>query len=173
MSGMSWAGFPVWRALPTSVSATDSLRAWLNPDKLAALNMSAMDVVTAISQQNIQVAAGSIGQRPVPKGQQFQETITTQGRLVEPDQFEMIILKSVADSLPSSGSMVGASSGGSGSTGSDSTGASAGAAANTSSSTTDTSTATGIVRLRDVATVVQGAQQYDQSCAWMGHPPLR
>ena len=45
-----------------------SLRAWLDPDKLAALNLSAMDVVTAISQQNIQVAAGQIGQQPVPHG---------------------------------------------------------------------------------------------------------
>jgi multidrug efflux pump len=43
-----------------------SLRAWLDPDKLAALNLSAMDVVTAISQQNLQVAAGQIGQQPVP-----------------------------------------------------------------------------------------------------------
>src|SRR6202011_1422745 len=43
-----------------------SLRAWLDPDKLAALNLSAMDVVTAIAQQNVQVAAGQIGQQPVP-----------------------------------------------------------------------------------------------------------
>ena len=41
-----------------------SLRAWLDPDKLAALNLTAMDVVTAISQQNVQVAAGQIGQPP-------------------------------------------------------------------------------------------------------------
>ena len=45
-----------------------SLRAWLDPDKLAALNLSAMDVVTAIAQQNVQVAAGQIGQQPVPQG---------------------------------------------------------------------------------------------------------
>src|SRR5215475_6899874 len=45
-----------------------SLRAWLDPEKLAALNLSAMDVVTAISQQNVQIAAGQVGQRPVPKG---------------------------------------------------------------------------------------------------------
>src|SRR5438093_2240854 len=70
-----------------------SLRAWLDPDKLAALNLSAMDVVTAISQQNIQVAAGQIGQQPVPRGQQFQLTITTRGRLTDPEQFADIILK--------------------------------------------------------------------------------
>ena len=70
-----------------------SLRAWLDPDKLAALNLSAMDVVTAISQQNLQVAAGQIGQQPVPKGQQYQLTINTLGRLTDPEQFADIILK--------------------------------------------------------------------------------
>ena len=45
-----------------------SLRAWLDPDKLATLGLSAMDVVTAIAQQNIQVAAGQIGQQPVASG---------------------------------------------------------------------------------------------------------
>src|SRR5271166_4932406 len=70
-----------------------SLRAWLDPAKLAALNLSATDVVTAISQQNLQVAAGQIGQQPVPKGQQFQLTINTLGRLVDPEQFADIILK--------------------------------------------------------------------------------
>src|SRR5580704_234109 len=74
-----------------------SLRAWLDPDKLAALNLSAMDVVTAIAQQNVQVSAGMIGQRPVPKGQQFQLTITTLGRLTDPDQFADIIIKSASD----------------------------------------------------------------------------
>src|ERR1700732_2990021 len=70
-----------------------SLRAWLDPDKLAALNLSAMDVVAAISQQNLQVAAGQIGQQPVPRGQQFQLTINALGRLVQPEQFGEIILK--------------------------------------------------------------------------------
>ena len=70
-----------------------SLRAWLDADKMAALNLSAMDVVTAIAQQNVQVAAGQIGQQPVPRGQQYQLTINTQGRLVEPEQFAEIILK--------------------------------------------------------------------------------
>src|SRR4051812_41882241 len=70
-----------------------SLRAWLDPAKLAALNLSAMDVVTAISQQNVQVAAGQIGQQPVPRGQQFQLTINALGRLTDPEQFGDIILK--------------------------------------------------------------------------------
>src|SRR3954452_6602101 len=59
-----------------------SLRAWLDPDRLAALGLSASDVVAAIAQQNVQVAAGQIGQQPVPQGQQFQLTINTLGRLV-------------------------------------------------------------------------------------------
>ena len=70
-----------------------SLRAWLDPDKLAALNLTATDVVAAIAQQNLQVAAGQIGQEPVPKGQQFQLTINTLGRLVDPEQFADIIVK--------------------------------------------------------------------------------
>src|SRR5438128_1297586 len=70
-----------------------SLRAWLDPAKLAALNLSAMDVVTAISQQNVQVAAGQIGQEPIPRGQQLQLTINTLGRLTDPEQFANIVLK--------------------------------------------------------------------------------
>src|SRR5947209_13155022 len=58
-----------------------SLRAWLDPNKLASLKLGAMDVITAISQQNLQVAAGQIGQQPAPRGQQFQLTINTLGRL--------------------------------------------------------------------------------------------
>ena len=61
-----------------------SLRVWLDADKMAALKLSGMDVVAAIAQQNVQVAAGQIGQQPVPKGQQYQLTINTRGRLVEP-----------------------------------------------------------------------------------------
>src|SRR5205807_8936748 len=56
-----------------------SLRAWLDPGRLAALNLGPMDVVTAIAQQNLQVAAGQIGQPPAPKGQQFQLAINTLG----------------------------------------------------------------------------------------------
>src|SRR5205085_1611767 len=70
-----------------------SLRAWLDPDKLAALNLNALDVVTAIASQNLQVAAGQIGQEPAPRGQQFQLTINTLGRLTSPEQFADIIVK--------------------------------------------------------------------------------
>ncbi len=73
-----------------------SMRAWLDPDKLAALNMTAMDVINAIGQQNLQVAAGQIGQQPSPSSQQFQLTINTLGRLTDPAQFGEIILKTSA-----------------------------------------------------------------------------
>ncbi|MDB5312396.1 MAG: bepE 7, partial [Gemmataceae bacterium] len=70
-----------------------SMRIWLDPDKLAALNLTPGDVVLAISQQNLQVAAGQIGQEPAPRGQQFQLTINTKGRLIEPEEFASIIVK--------------------------------------------------------------------------------
>src|SRR5256886_7566752 len=70
-----------------------SLRAWLDPDKLAALSLSAMDVVTAIAQQNVQVAAGQIGQPPADRAQQFQLTINTRGRLTTPEEVETVIVK--------------------------------------------------------------------------------
>src|SRR6476660_9949058 len=75
-----------------------SLRVWLDADKMAALGLSGADVVTAINQQNVQVAAGQIGQQPVPKGQQFQLTINTLGRLTDPSQFADIIIKAASGS---------------------------------------------------------------------------
>ena len=58
-----------------------SMRIWLDPEKMASRRMSADDVVKAIEEQNVQVAAGQIGQPPVPRGQVFQYAITTLGRL--------------------------------------------------------------------------------------------
>src|SRR4029079_14358241 len=92
-----------------------SLRAWLDPDRLASLGISAADVVTAISQQNIQVAAGQIGQQPVPKGQQFQLTINTLGRLTDPAQFADIIIKAASSQMTSSPSSNQATTDGAGS----------------------------------------------------------
>jgi multidrug efflux pump len=140
-----------------------SMRAWLDPDRLAALHLNAYDVVTAIAQQNVQVAAGQVGQPPVPRGQQFQLTINTKGRLTEASEFQDIIVK------------VGA-----------------GATGTTSTSSTSTTVSdleaisTGIVRLKDVVTryptdpknpddpkagtpkVDLMAQQYDTSCTLNG-----
>jgi multidrug efflux pump len=69
-----------------------SMRVWLDPNKLASRNLSADDVVRVLREQNIQVAAGQIGQQPVPRGQEFQYTLSTLGRLVEPEQFANIVV---------------------------------------------------------------------------------
>src|ERR1700726_3850274 len=74
-----------------------SMRVWLDPDKLASRNLSADDVVKVLREQNVQVAAGQIGQPPVPKGQDFQYTVSTLGRLIEAEQFANIILKTGTD----------------------------------------------------------------------------
>jgi multidrug efflux pump len=73
-----------------------SMRAWLDPDKLASRNLTADDVINVVREQNVQVAAGQIGQPPVPSGQNFQYTMTTLGRLEHPEQFEDIVLKTGA-----------------------------------------------------------------------------
>lgn len=70
-----------------------SMRVWLNPEKIAAQNLTASDVVKAIREQNVQVAAGIVGQTPTPKPTDFQYTVTTQGRLLEPAQFANIVIK--------------------------------------------------------------------------------
>ncbi|MGH7851454.1 MAG: efflux RND transporter permease subunit [Thermodesulfobacteriota bacterium] len=74
-----------------------SMRVWLNPDKLASLGLTTNDVAAAISEQNLQVAAGSIGEPPVPDGQQFQYTITTLGRLETVEEFGDIIIRAESD----------------------------------------------------------------------------
>jgi multidrug efflux pump subunit AcrB len=70
-----------------------SMRVWLDPEKLAARGLTVSDVTRAVEQQNTQVAAGQIGQPPVPAGQVFQLTMSTMGRLLDPEQFGHIILK--------------------------------------------------------------------------------
>jgi multidrug efflux pump len=70
-----------------------SMRVWVDPDQLAARNLTAMDVVAAIKEQNQQVAAGQIGQPPVARLPENQFTLTTLGRLDEPEQFANIILR--------------------------------------------------------------------------------
>src|SRR4051794_22577252 len=74
-----------------------SMRVWLDPDKLQSRNLTAGDVIRVLREQNVQVAAGQIGQPPVPKGQDFQYTLSTLGRLVEAGQFADIILKTGSD----------------------------------------------------------------------------
>ena len=70
------------------------MRIWLQPDKMAQLKLTGSDVSTAISAQNIQAPAGTIGQRPTSSQQEFQYTARVQGRLTEPKEFENIIVSS-------------------------------------------------------------------------------
>jgi multidrug efflux pump len=74
-----------------------SMRVWLDPDRLSSRNLSAGDVVRSLREQNVQVAAGQIGQPPVSTNLDFQYTMGTQGRLIEPEQFANIVLKTGDD----------------------------------------------------------------------------
>jgi hydrophobe/amphiphile efflux-1 (HAE1) family protein len=146
-----------------------SMRAWLDPDKMAALGLSPLDVLTAIGQQNQQVAAGQIGQQPVPRGQQFQLTINTLGRLSQPEEFADIILKVGTggaggaplppDQQPSQQQPAAAQPGAS----TDPSGSPAQTSPNRLLGET-----VSVVRLRHVARIELGAQQYDQACTLDG-----
>ncbi len=74
-----------------------SMRVWLDPDKLAARNLTAADAVQAIREQNIQVAAGVVGRPPIAGNVDYQYTVTTMGRLQEVDQFAAIVVKTGAN----------------------------------------------------------------------------
>jgi len=75
-----------------------SMRVWLDPERIAERGMTAGDVVTAIREQNVQIAAGVIGGPPLPPDTiQFQYTMSAQGRLVRPEQFEEIVVKASPD----------------------------------------------------------------------------
>src|SRR3954470_9092434 len=74
-----------------------SMRVWLDPDKLQSRNLTAGDVIRVLREQNVQVAAGQVGQPPVPRGQDFQYTMSTLGRLTDPGQFADIVLKTGAE----------------------------------------------------------------------------
>ncbi len=69
------------------------MRVWLDPQLLKARGMTTTDVVAAIREQNVQVAAGQIGAPPSPSDQSFQFTVITQGRFSDPEQFERIVVK--------------------------------------------------------------------------------
>ncbi|MDK8262796.1 efflux RND transporter permease subunit [Pseudomonas oryzihabitans] len=74
-----------------------SLRVWLDPDKVASRGLTASDVVTAIREQNRQVAAGALGTPPAPGSTSFQLAINTQGRLVDEEEFANIIVRAGSD----------------------------------------------------------------------------
>jgi len=236
-----------------------SIRAWLDPQKLASRGMTAIDVANAIRAQNLDAPAGQIGQPPAARSQPFQLPIDTVGRLTRPEEFADIIVKatqsrpparatpasspsvlgtsmqpassqsstttattttatstSATTTTPSSASSSststsssstssstsdssttgvsggsttpgGSTSGGGGTTGGGSLtsgGATAGGAATGGSATSRAAAARGpsradagqpapaIVRLRDVARVEMGAQNYNQSCLFDGQPAV-
>lgn len=70
-----------------------SMRVWLDPDLLSSRDLTAMDVLKSLQEQNIQVAAGRLGQPPSPPGEAFQLTINAKGRLIEENEFSDIIVK--------------------------------------------------------------------------------
>ena len=74
-----------------------SMRIWLDPEELAARKMTAGDVVAALREQNLQVAAGQVGQSPTVIGQQTQITLNTLGRLSDAREFEKVIIKTTPE----------------------------------------------------------------------------
>ena len=123
-------------------SSSYGMRIWLDPEKLKARNLTTEDVLASIREQNVQVAAGQVGQYPSPRSQGFQFNVTTLGRLADPEQFGEIIVK--ADET--GGSASGSDSGGE-----------AGSAAR-------------LTRVKDVARVELGSQVYDTWCEVGGKP---
>ncbi|MFN3380154.1 MAG: efflux RND transporter permease subunit, partial [Runella zeae] len=78
------------------------MRIWLNPEKLASLRMTPADVSAALSEQNLQIAAGTIGGNPQPNTQSFEYSVLTNSRLNTKEEFEDIIVRS----SPAQGSIV-------------------------------------------------------------------
>ena len=70
-----------------------SMRIWLNPDRMARLGVTAADISSVIREQSVVAPAGSVGQPPVPQGQQMQYTVFVKGRLAEVGEFENIVIR--------------------------------------------------------------------------------
>ena len=78
------------------------MRIWLNPEKLANLNMTPSDISAALAEQNLQIAAGTVGANPQPTQQAFEYSVLTNSRLNTKEEFEDIIVRSA----PTEGSVV-------------------------------------------------------------------
>ena len=117
-----------------------ALRVWLDPGKLASRGLSATDVVRALREQNVQVAAGRIGQPPATLGLDFQVPVTAAGRLPDPQAFENVIVKASGPLPP---------------------GTPAGAAGRVGPGHDLATTGQAIVRLGDVGRAELGARSYD------------
>jgi HAE1 family hydrophobic/amphiphilic exporter-1 len=121
-----------------------SMRVWLNPNRLQYNQLTTNDVVNAIKHQNVQVAAGRIGQEPAPKGQVFDLPVNTLGRLTDVNQFKDIIVK----------------------TGKTGQAGDTGKAEPAPMGGKDSS----VVRVKDVGTVDLGAKSYDTRSYYNGQP---
>lgn len=73
---------------------TYAMRLWLDPERLASRTLTPQDVVAALQQQNVQVGAGQIGQAPALPGQQYQYSVTAQGRLKDVEEFNNLVIRS-------------------------------------------------------------------------------
>ncbi len=76
-----------------------AMRIWLDPTKLAARQLTAADVVSALQEQNVEIPAGQLGRPPADPKQSFQVTLRVVGRLSEPREFENIILKNTSNGI--------------------------------------------------------------------------
>ena len=76
-----------------------AMRIWLDPTKLAARQLTAADVVSALQEQNVEIPAGQLGRPPADQKQSFQVTLRVVGRLSEPKEFESIILKNTNNGI--------------------------------------------------------------------------
>lgn len=74
-------------------SSTYAMRIWLDPNKLAARNLTATDVVAVIQEQNFDIGTGGVGRLPNPEEQQFEIPLKVQGRFVTPEEAENIVVK--------------------------------------------------------------------------------
>lgn len=74
-----------------------AMRIWLDPDRAQLLGLTAGDIVTALRSQNIQVASGIINQTPIPSQNAFELNVQTQGRLIDPEEFSNVVVKSGDD----------------------------------------------------------------------------
>ncbi len=74
-----------------------AMRVWIDPGRAAALDLTAGDIIQALRAQNVQVAAGTLGQPPYGQGNAFQLNVETQGRLTEPQQFANVVIRTDTD----------------------------------------------------------------------------
>ena len=74
-----------------------AMRIWIDPNKAAALDLTAGEIIAALRAQNVQVAAGTLGQPPYNTGNAFQVNVETQGRLTDPQQFGNVVIRTDQD----------------------------------------------------------------------------